>query len=316
MRQQRIREPPSGIAAGLTNFTISAWVNPSQDSAWSRVFDFGTGTYMFLTLSADGGPLRFAITDSGPGGEQQINGTGQLPLNTWSHVAVTLSGGTGTLYVNGTAVGTNASMTLNPSALGDTTQNWIGRSQYPGDPYLVAAVDDFQIYNGALTAAQIAALAGGQQGAGNVASYRFDETGGATAIDSSGNGRNGTIISTPAVPPTMDAYEVILSPGGAGPATPTDSTWRHSYLASQAALTGTGWRASNPTRTLGRSISGAGGTRPRRYVSTVSGSLTLGSNREGPSHHRPRGGAPSHRVRVRMPPALVHNSVRIMAPGD
>ncbi len=53
---------PSGIVSGLHDFTISAWVNPSANSAWSRVFDFGTGTsdYMFLTLSAGGGPLRFA----------------------------------------------------------------------------------------------------------------------------------------------------------------------------------------------------------------------------------------------------------------
>ncbi len=154
---------------------------------------------------------------------------------------MTLSGTTGTLYVNGTAVGTNTNMTLNPSALGDTTQDWIGRSQYPGDPYLAATVNDFQIYNSALTAAQVAALAGGQPGAGNVAWYKFDETGGATAIDSSGNGRNGTIISRPASPPTMDAYEVILAPGGTGSATPADNTWLHSYLASQATLTGTGW---------------------------------------------------------------------------
>jgi Concanavalin A-like lectin/glucanases superfamily/Carbohydrate binding module (family 6) len=234
---------PSGIVQGLSDFTISAWVNPSQDTAWSRVFDFGTGTgdYMFLTLNAGGGPLRFAITTSGAGGEQQINGTGELPSNTWSHIAVTLSGTTGTLYVNGTAVGTNTDMTLAPSDLGDTTQNWIGRSQYPTDPYLDGQVDDFQIYDNALTAAQIAALASGQPGAGNVASYKFDETGGATAVDSSGNGHNGTIISTPASPPTMDAYEVILSPGGTGAATPTDSTWLHSYLAAQATMTGTGW---------------------------------------------------------------------------
>jgi hypothetical protein len=164
------------------------------------VFDFGTGTTanMFLTLSAGGGPLRFAITTGGGGAEQRIDGPGTLPLNTWSHVAVTLSGTTGTLYVNGTPVGTNTNMTLHPSDLGATNQNWIGRSQYP-DPYLNATIDDFQIYDHALSAAEIAVLASGQAGAGNVASYKFDEDSGATALDSSGNGGNATIISPPSV---------------------------------------------------------------------------------------------------------------------
>jgi hypothetical protein len=189
---------PDGIVGGLHDFTISAWVNPSQNSAWSRVFDFGTGTTanMFLTLSAGGGPLRFAITTGGGGAEQRIDNTGTLPLGSWSHVAVTLSGNTGTLYVNGTPVGTNSNMTLHPSDLGATTQNYIGRSQYP-DPYLNATVDDFQIYDDALTAADIGTLASGQPGAGNVASYKFDEDSGPTALDSSGNGRNATIISPP-----------------------------------------------------------------------------------------------------------------------
>ena len=138
------------------------------------------------------------------------------------------------------AAGTNPGMTLTPADLGNTTQDWIGRSQYPADPYLDGSVNDFQIYSSALTAAQVAALASGQPGAGNVADYKFDETGGATATDSSGQGNNGTIISNPASPPTMDAYEVILSPGGTGSPTPSDSTWLHSYLASQATLTGLG----------------------------------------------------------------------------
>ena len=118
-------------------------------------------------------------------------------------MTVTLSGSTGTLYVNGTAVGTNTNMTLNPAALGDTTNDWIGHSQYPADPYLDGEIDDFNIYNSALSASQIATLASGQPGAGNVADYKFDETGGATAVDSSGNKRNGTIISDPVVPSTM-----------------------------------------------------------------------------------------------------------------
>ena len=154
---------PNGIVSGLTgDYTVSAWVNPAVNSIWSRLFDFGTGTtdYMFLTIS-NGTNVRFAITTSGPGGEQQINGTGVLPLNTWSLVTVTMSGTTGTLYVNGTPVGTNPDLTITPASLGTTTQDWIGRSEYAGDPYLDASVDDFNIYNTALTAAQVATLASG-----------------------------------------------------------------------------------------------------------------------------------------------------------
>jgi hypothetical protein len=186
---------PTGIVSALSNFTISTWVNPAANPTWSRVFDFGgnTTTNMFLTANAGTAP-RFAITTSGSGGEQRLSATTALPLNTWTHLAVTLSGNTGTLYVNGVAVATNTAMTLHPSSLGSTTNNWIGRSQY-ADPFLNAGVDDFQIYNSALTATQVQSLAGGQQGAGNVASYRFDEASGATATDSSGNGRTGTINS-------------------------------------------------------------------------------------------------------------------------
>jgi len=188
---------PNDIVSGLTgDYTVSAWVNPTADTTWSRLFDFGSGTtdYMFLTIS-DGTDVRFAITTSGPGGEQQINGTSLLPLNTWSLLTVTVSGTTGTLYVNGTPVGTNPDITITPADLGTTTQDWIGRSEYAGDPFLDASVDDFNIYNSPLSAAQVATLATGVAGAGNVVDYTFDETGGTTVTDSSGNGNNGTILS-------------------------------------------------------------------------------------------------------------------------
>ncbi|MBV9383511.1 MAG: RICIN domain-containing protein, partial [Streptosporangiaceae bacterium] len=187
---------PAGLVGGLdSDYTVSAWVNVSQDRTWSRLFDFGTGTnhYMFLTTS-DGTQIRFAITTGGGGAEQQINGTGTLPLNQWSLVTVTVSGTTGTLYVNGTPVATNPDITIHPSDLGATTQDWIGRSEYGGDPYLDAKIDDFNIYSRALSAAEVATLASGQPGAGNVADYKFDETAGVTVIDSSGNGRNATIM--------------------------------------------------------------------------------------------------------------------------
>jgi hypothetical protein len=212
---------PTGIVSGLTDFTASAWVNPASNDAWQRIFDFGTGTgtYMFLTVNGGGAGLRFAITTGS--GEQQLTGGGQLPLNAWSHVAVTLSGTTGTLYLNGAPVATNPNMSLHPSNLGNTNQNWIGRSQFAADPFLNSTVDDFNIYNQALSPAEVATLASGQAGAGNVADYKFDEAGGATALDSSGNGRNATIVSpgsaasanTPLWQPLPDG-PVITIPAG------------------------------------------------------------------------------------------------------
>jgi hypothetical protein len=195
---------PAGILNGLTDFTIATWVNPAAAQNWARVFDFGTGTTvnMFLTPRAGvaGTPVRFAITTTGGGGEQQINGPGPLPINTWTHVAVTKSGTTGTLWVNGVPVATNTNITLNPSSLGNTNNNWIGRSQYP-DPLLNGSVDDFHIFNVVLTQEQIVSLMtspGGNTGGGNVASYRFDEERGNAVVDSSGNGRHAT-VETPLV---------------------------------------------------------------------------------------------------------------------
>jgi hypothetical protein len=105
--------------------------------------------------------VRFAVTVTGAGGEELITGTSALPTNQWVHVAVTVSGAVGTLYVNGVAVGTNTAMQFAPFRIGNTTQNWIGRSQYPTDPYFNGSVDEFRIYWGALAATEIAALAAG-----------------------------------------------------------------------------------------------------------------------------------------------------------
>ena len=182
---------PTGIVSSLSNFTIAAWVEMATPN-WSRVFDFGTGTgdYMFLTPSAGGTNLpRFAITTSGNGNEQQINSSIAIQANSWTHVAVTLSGNTATLYINGVVAGTNTDMTLHPASLGSTTQNYIGKSQWSADPAIQGAVDDFRIYSRALSPAEIQSLAD-MDPAGY---WKFNQTEGTTAADSSGNGYTATL---------------------------------------------------------------------------------------------------------------------------
>jgi Concanavalin A-like lectin/glucanases superfamily len=157
---------PTGIVSGLSSFSIATWVRLNSSPSWSRVFDFGTGTntYMFLTPnSRSATTLRFAITVGGNGAEQQLNDSPSLPLGSWQHVAVTVTGSAGTLYLNGVAVAQNAAMTLTPSSLGTTTQNWIGRSQFSVDPFLDGKVDNFRIYSRALAASEVAVLFQEQQ---------------------------------------------------------------------------------------------------------------------------------------------------------
>ncbi len=151
---------PSGVAAGLTNFTAAVWVKATAVSAWARVFDFGTGTtnYMFLApMAGAGGPLRFAINNGS--GEQRIDAPAALTAGAWHHVALTLSGTTGILYLDGVEAGRNSAMSLKPSSLGTTTLNYLGRSQFSADPYLNALLDDFRLYSRALAPGEIAALA-------------------------------------------------------------------------------------------------------------------------------------------------------------
>ena len=159
---------PTGVVSGLTDFTISCWVNLPSFANNTRIFDFGAGSsfsstsgaYMFISpqYSSSTGKMRFSITTSGYNNEQTILSSLALTTGTWAHVAITHSGSTGTLYLNGVLAGTNTSMTLCPSNLGNTTNNYIGRSQFSSDPYLDGSIDDFRIYTRALSASEIASM--------------------------------------------------------------------------------------------------------------------------------------------------------------
>lgn len=152
---------PNQLMDDISDFTISAWVFWNASRNGECVFNFGAGTdrYLMLTPCASGGVTRFSMTITGVSGERVINGNAAMPIGTWVHVAVTLSGRVGILYVSGVAVGSNTDMFLAPFRIWDSNQNWIGRSQDSSNPYFNGEIQDFRIYRGALSANDVASLA-------------------------------------------------------------------------------------------------------------------------------------------------------------
>ncbi|MBN1517630.1 hypothetical protein JXA32_13790 [Candidatus Sumerlaeota bacterium] len=182
---------PSNII-NSPEITIATWVMWNGGEARQRIFDFGNGEsslqYIYLspmidndtqTSSIRNNTLLFGIRQ---GDTHQYVETSPLPAGQWVHLAVTLQGGIGTIYVNG-RVDATSRITLNP-ALINPAQNFIGKSQWSRDPFFNGMIDDFQLFNQALPATEIAALMSGRSGAASLAAcYPFE---GSTA-DSTGS---------------------------------------------------------------------------------------------------------------------------------
>ncbi|WP_159888604.1 family 43 glycosylhydrolase [Paenibacillus puerhi] len=163
---------PNGILKDSTNMTVSAFVkwNGGAINQWLYALGIDSNKYLFATPST-GSAMNAAITNvnsasSGQGytAEQRFGAPAPLTANVWKHVAVVLNSDTQTavLYIDGIEAGRNTNVTIKPSDLYKATNDYsgyIGKSFYP-DPYFAGEVDEFRIYNTALSASDILSLSG------------------------------------------------------------------------------------------------------------------------------------------------------------
>ena len=146
---------PAGIVDS-DDITIACWYYIDTANTWQRIFDFGNGTsdYMFLSpnaYSSSGSMLRFAARVNS--GTEEVLETSAPAAGTWVHVTVVMKGDVAGLFVNGVLADSGA-FTINPTDINPTT-NYIGDSQWSADPLFDGGIDDFRIYNFALSAKEI-----------------------------------------------------------------------------------------------------------------------------------------------------------------
>lgn len=185
---------PNGIISSKTNLTVEFWATPVSNKSWQRYFEFGrvvTGDNLGATgewtgASAPSGSAAYdsllmvveqsttlnsqlaSIKQGGSGATSySVPGTLSTTLGTQYHYVLTFedglnvddtanpAGGRLSWYRNGARVGV-VNVPFHLSAIADVN-NWIGRSQSSGDSMANITLNEFRIYDHALSPADITA---------------------------------------------------------------------------------------------------------------------------------------------------------------
>ena len=147
---------PAGFATFPNGLSFEVWANPTANSNWSRFFDLGNGQSNNIVLGRVGASndLQFAIVN-GTTASGVVVASGALELNRWQYFAVTMTAaGAVAIYKNGVLLASGSVSVPNNIA---RANNYIGRSNYPADPYYTGKLDEAAFYDKVLTAAQVKA---------------------------------------------------------------------------------------------------------------------------------------------------------------
>jgi hypothetical protein len=190
---------PANILTSASGVTISAWVKLTANTPGNRLFDIGSGpsNHIYFTFNNGANAMEFGIQAS-DGEPKTLVTPAMLPLNVWKHVTVELSTRGARIYVDGWQVAKDATITVLPSALGATNSNWIGKSQIAEDGTFAGLIDSFYIDDNPISAADRRQRAWPKT---DYSVWHFDDALGTTAVDSSDNKRDGTLMHMTAEEP-------------------------------------------------------------------------------------------------------------------
>ncbi len=189
---------------GTNPFTIEGWVKIPNASIRRRIMgkratSAATAPLYNVFVQASSGLLAFEIKESGSTNNGDITGTTNIADNEWHHFAVTRSGTTTSLYVDGVLeaqkIGTtNGGGITNVS---NSTSFKLGKGFLSSDSFL-GQLDEVRIWNEARSLTEIQnnrykILLGNETNL--EALFRLDEEGGTKVYDATSNNINGTLTN-------------------------------------------------------------------------------------------------------------------------
>jgi hypothetical protein len=169
---QRVELQASGTDGitinGFKAVTLEAWYTVEQAKNWQRVFDFGASPGLDTMNSFGANCLHYIATSGHQDARAVLSNmtpsfkseavakTDLAPLNKEVHVAVVVDASTITLFIDGEQ---KAQSPLEGRTLAKLASDFavLGDSMYANDPSLTGSINEFRIYDGAATAAKVAA---------------------------------------------------------------------------------------------------------------------------------------------------------------
>ena len=143
---------PAGYYFDAPQFTITAWIYPSQLGSGPRLIDFGNGLCLdIIDISLMQATYLEIFTSSCV--LNTLFSTNNLILDQWQFLTTTYDGTTMSFFLNGINSGSRTLIYTLPTII--RTQNYIGQANWPNFGYSSSLIDDLKFYSIALSASQI-----------------------------------------------------------------------------------------------------------------------------------------------------------------
>jgi gliding motility-associated-like protein len=188
------------FSGSSTNFTLESWVKINSGASsinsivGKKITNLNTAGYTFF-INTWGTSDRKLVLEYYGG---SVSSTSTVPSDTWTHVAISVSNGNATFYINGTAAGGGGA--INPTANSNVAMR-IGSFGDYGNFYFNGGLADVRVWNVARTQTQILnnknVDVSGQSNL--LLNYKLNYTTGTTATNTGtlSSAQNGTLNGSP-----------------------------------------------------------------------------------------------------------------------